>query len=192
MTEFTKQIEIDNYIKEMGLFLSENNLFMKVGVFDWININDRKDKIVSHIENNTNPFSDLSITFPTISLSVFANYESREQSIAKNLFLLDEIENSQKKFLKKDWRLIELESFYRNDGEIITYLIFDIKQKEYNPIKKELLTDKERKSAFKIKNMTVINKLSNDNLKNRYEKAYEIELKRFDEIGIYDIGGLND
>jgi hypothetical protein len=40
--------------------------------------------------------------------------------------------------------------------------------------------------------MAVINKLSNDNLKNRYDKAYEIELKRFDEIGIYDIGGLND
>lgn len=67
MTEFAKQIEIDNYIKEMGLFLSENNLFMKIGNYDWININDRKDKIISHIENNTNPFSDLSITFPTIS-----------------------------------------------------------------------------------------------------------------------------
>lgn len=192
MTEFTKQIEIDNYIKEMGLFLSENNLFMKVGDYDWININDRKDKIISHIENNTNPFSDLSITFPTISLSVFANYESREESIANNILLLDEIKNSQNKFLKKDWRLVELESFYRKDGEVINYLIFDIKEKEYNPIKKEFLTDKERKSAFKIKNMAVINKLSNDNLKNRYDKAYEIELKRFDEIGIYDVGGLND
>ena len=192
MTEFTKQIEIDNYIKEMGLFLSENNLFMKVGDYDWININDRKDKIISHIENNTSPFSDLSITFPTISLSVFANYENREESIANNILLLDEIKNSQNKFLKKDWRLVELESFYRKDGEVINYLIFDIKEKEYNPIKKEFLTDKERKSAFKIKNMAVINKLSNDNLKNRYDKAYEIELKRFDEIGIYDIGGLND
>ena len=192
MTEFTKQIEIDNYIKEMGLFLSENNLFMKVGDYDWININDRKDKIISHIENNTNPFSDLSITFPTISLSVFANYESREESIANNILLLDEIKNSQNKFLKKDWRLVELESFYRKDGEVINYLVFDIKQKEYNPIKKEFLTDKERKSAFKIKNMAVINKLSTDNLKNRYDKAYEIELKRFDEIGIYDVGGLND
>ena len=165
---------------------------MKVGDYDWININDRKDKIISHIENNTNPFSDLSITFPTISLSVFANYENREESIANNILLLDEIKNSQNKFLKKDWRLVELESFYRKDGEVINYLIFDIKEKEYNPIKKEFLTDKEIKSAFKIKNMTVINKLSNDNLKNRYDKAYEIELKRFDEIGIYDVGGLND
>ena len=106
--------------------------------------------------------------------------------------MLDEIKNSQNKFLKKDWRLIEWESFYRKDGEIITYLIYDIKQKDYNPIKKEFLTDKEIKSAFKIKNMSVINKLSNDNLKNRYDKAYEIELKRFDEIGIYNIGGLNE
>ena len=192
MAEFTKQKEIDNYINERGLFLSGNNLFMKVGEYDWININDRKDKIISHIENNTNPFSDLSITFPTISLSVFANYENREESISNNILLLDEIKNSQNKFLKKDLRLVELESFYRKDGEVINYLIFDIKEKEYNPIKKEFLTDKEIKSAFKIKNMTVINKLSNDNLKNRYDKAYEIELKRFDEIGIYDVGGLND
>jgi hypothetical protein len=151
MTEFAKQIEIDNYIKEMGLFLSENNLFMKIGNYDWININDRKDKIISHIENNTNPFSDLSITFPTISLSVFANYEGREESIANNILLLDEIKNSQNKFLKKDWRLVELESFYRKDGEVINYLIFDIKEKEYNPIKKEFLTYKERKSALKLK-----------------------------------------
>ena len=79
MAEFKKQKEIDNYINERGLFLSGNNLFMKVGEYDWININDRKDKIISHIENNTNPFSDLSITFPTISLSVFANYENREE-----------------------------------------------------------------------------------------------------------------
>lgn len=151
MTEFAKQIEIDNYIKEMGLFLSENNLFMKIGNYDWININDRKDKIISHIENNTNPFSDLSITFPTISLSVFANYEGREESIANNILLLDEIKNSQNKFLKKDWRLVELESFYRKDEEVINYLIFDIKEKEYNPIKKEFLTYKERKSALKLK-----------------------------------------
>ena len=151
MTEFAKQIEIDNYIKEMGLFLSENNLFMKIGNYDWININDRKDKIISHIENNTNPFSDLSITFPTISLSVFANYEGREESIANHILLLDEIKNSQNKFLKKDWRLVELESFYRKDGEVINYLIFDIKEKEYNLIKKEFLTDKERKSALKLK-----------------------------------------
>lgn len=34
MTEFAKQIQIDNYIKEMGLFLSENNLFMKIGNYD--------------------------------------------------------------------------------------------------------------------------------------------------------------
>lgn len=151
MTEFAKQIQIDNYIKEMGLFLSENNLFMKIGNYDWININDRKDKIISHIENNTNPFSDLSITFPTISLSVFANYKGREESIANNILLLDEIKNSQNKFLKKDWRLVELESFYRKDGEVINYLIFDIKEKEYNPIKKEFLTYKERKSALKLK-----------------------------------------
>lgn len=65
--------------------------------------------------------------------------------------LLDEIKNSQNKFLKKDWRLVELESFYRKDGEVINYLIFDIKEKEYNPIKKEFLTYKERKSALKLK-----------------------------------------
>lgn len=191
--EFKTQKEIDKYINERGLFLSENNLYMKVGVFDWININNRKDKIISHIENNTSPFSDLAVTFPSISLSVFKNYEDREQQIATNLLLLDEIEKSQKKFLnKKDWRLIKLNAVYRKDKEVIKYLIYDLKQKEYNPIKKELLTDREIKTAFEIKNISVINKLSNDNLKNRFDKAYEIELKRFDEIGIYDIGGLNE
>lgn len=187
---FTKQKEIDDYIKDNGLFLSEDKLYMKTGEFDWININDRRERIIQHIRNNTSPLTDLAVTFPSISLSVFSNYNNREESIANHLVLIDEIKKSQKKFLNnKDWRLIELKTPYRKSNDSIKYLIYDIVKKDYNPIKESFLSDKDLKSAFEVVNLSVIDKLINDKLINRYDKAYEIELKRFGEIGVYNQDG---
>lgn len=184
--EFKKQSDIDVFIKEKGLFLSDNKLYLKVDDFDWISINDKKDKVTDYITNKINPLSDATVKFPSISLSVFANYEQREEIIARQVLLLDEITKSQKKlFNNKNWRLIELETFYKIENEKIQYLIYDVAAKEYNPIKKSFLKDNEIKAAFKVKNIMVLNKLNTDNLTNKYEESYEIELKRFNDIGVF-------
>lgn len=185
--EFKKQNEIDKYICESGFFLSDDRLYLKTGVFEWKDINDRKNNVVEFLKKNINPLYDLEVIFPTIALSVFKNYENREAAINDNTALFEEITQSQKKFLNRsNWRLIELESVYRNENEAIKYLIYDISTKEYNPIKKSFLNDKDLKAAFKVKNIMVINRLNNDDLKNRFDKQYERELKKFDAIGVYN------
>lgn len=184
---FTKQKEIDDYIKDNGLFLSEDKLYMKTGDFDWISIDDRKERIIQHIKNNTSPLTDLAIIFPTISLSVFSNYANREESIATNVMLIEEITESQKKFLNnKDWRLVELKAPYRKNNESIKYIIYDISKKDYNPIKKSFLKDKDLKAAFEVDNIVIIERIIKDKLINQYDKAYDIELKKFNEIGVYN------
>lgn len=185
--EFKTQEQINQYINDRGLFLSDDKLFQKCGEYDWINIDSRKNRIISFIENNISPFSDnLTVTFPSIALSVFSNYENREESIAAHIELLEDIKESGKKlFNNKNWRLIKLEKHHKIENETIQYLIYDVSLKEYNPIKKQFLNDKDLKSAFEVKNIIVLNKLNNDNLKNRYESQYKNEVEKFDAIGVY-------
>ena len=105
----------------------------------------------------------------------------------ENTLLFDEIKQSQKKFLNnKDWRLIELKSNYKIENTPIKYLIYDIAAKDYNPIKKEFLNDKDLKAAYEVKNIMVINKLNNDNLINQFNEPYQKELERFNKIGVYN------
>lgn len=183
--EFKTQKSVDDYIKEHGFFTSSDKLFMKVSDIEWVCIDDRKERIISHIKNNTDPLTDLAVVFPTISLTTFANYEGREQSISSHIFLLEEIKDSKKFLNRKNWRLIRLEQALRIENTTIKYLIYDVDKRDYNIIKESFLNKTDMKSAYTIRNITKLVKLNKEDFTNKYKDAYEIELKRFEELGIY-------
>lgn len=192
MVEFNTQKEVDNYIKSLGVFLNKGQLCMKTDDDNYILINDKKPKIINYVENNTSPFSEINISFPTINLEIFDKYNSKEEKIETHKMIMDEIKDSSK-FLKKGWRLIHLKESYRDDSrKKISYLIYDYGNRTFNPIRDDFISKSEKKNAYDVVNITVIKNLQKEDFENHFKQAKEIEMKKWDEIPIYDVGELNE
>ncbi len=192
--EFKTQKQVDNYIESLGVFLSNDELHMKVGndINEHILINDKRKKIIDYVDKNTSPFVDLTVTFPSLDLKIFSDYKGREQTINQNKVLLDDIKSS-KKYLKNNWRLIHLEKpIFIEKRKRIKYLIYDIKEKQINYLKECFVEDKEKNNASSIPNIVWLKNLITENFENQYNQAYDIELKKWENIPIYDLGALND
>lgn len=112
--------------------------------------------------------------------------------VNQNKVLLHDIKSS-KKYLKNNWRLIHLNKpIFIENRKRIKYLIYDIKEKQINYLKDCFVEDKEKKNASSIPNIVRLKNLMTENLENQYADAYEIELKKWRNIPIYDLGALND
>ena len=189
--EFKTQKEVDDYIVSLGVFLNKGELCMKTNDGDYIIVDDKKAKIIDYVERNTSPLSEIKIVFPTINLDVFDDYTGREQNIEQYKKYLSQIKDS-KKFLKNGWRLIRLKKKTSVEKEYVEFLIYDYNSKSYNPIKDEFLDSKEKEKAYELPNISILNKLQKENFENQYKQAYKIEMGKWDDIPVYDVGGLNE
>lgn len=186
--DFTKQKQVDDYINSLGVFLDNDELYMKTGKEDFILIDSKKQRILDYVDKNTSPFVDLTVRFPVINLKIFTDYEKREKEIEKNSEIFNEIKDS-KKYAKKGWVLIGLgKSYPTQEFGRVKYLIYDYNNRDFNPIKDDFLEEKDIKNSYSISNIAKLKKINSDTFENQYKKAYEIEMKKWNEIPIYDIG----
>ena len=189
--EFKNQKQVDEYINNLGVFLNSEELCMKTDNNNYIVIDDKKNKIIDYVNKNTSPFSEVSVSFPIIDFKVFNDYNNREDKIIKHKIMIDEIQKS-KKFLKKGWRLIRLKKTHLDkSNKKIKYLFYDFKKKICNPIKEEFLDNKDLNNAYEVKNIVIIRNINKETFDNEFADAYQIELKKWEKIPIYDIGELN-
>lgn len=189
--EFKNQKQVDEYINNLGVFLNSGELCMKTDNNNYIVIDDKKNKIIDYVNKNTSPFSEVSVSFPIIDFKVFNDYNNREDKIIKHKIMIDEIQKS-KKFLKKGWRLIRLKKTHLDkSNKKIKYLFYDFKKKMCNPIKEEFLDSKDLNNAYEVKNIVIIRNINKETFDNEFADAYQIELKKWEKIPIYDIGELN-
>ena len=98
--EFKTQSEVNSYIHQLGVFLHDDKLYLKNAEDDYICINDKMEKLMDYIENNTSPLSEVTVTFPVIDFKIFDDYHNRNRTIEENALTIEELKES-KKFLKK-------------------------------------------------------------------------------------------
>lgn len=190
--EFRTQKQVDDYINSLGVFINQDELCMKTDSDNYIVIDDKKRKIINYVDKNTNVFSEVKVTFPIIDFKIFKDYHIREKTIAKHKQIVDEIKDS-KRFLKNGWRLIHLKkSYFDKSRDSIKYLIYDLKEKIYNPIKEDFLDDKDKKNAYEVSSIMILKNVDKETFENQYADAYKIEKKKWEKIPIYDIGELNE
>ena len=67
------------------------------------------------------------------------------------------------------------------------YIIFNIKENDWQAIKDSFIEDKEKENAMKITNILRLQRSFRDNLKNDYKMAFENQKKIWEQIPIYEL-----
>lgn len=186
--EFKTQTQVNSYIQQLGVFMHDNKLYLKNAEDNYICINNKRERLMDYIENNTSPLSEITVTFPIIDLKIFDDYNNRNRTIEENALTIEELKES-KKFLKKNWRLIKLNKPVLYENERIHYIIYDLKGKQYQPLRNAFIEPADIKKSYQMANIVRVKNLIHENFKNQYEQAYQTELKNWDRIPVNNAGG---
>lgn len=189
MIIFKNKKEIQDFIRDNGIFKNNDELCIKTGENEYKILNDvsingelisPEKRLMEFIRFNAYPFIDIDITFPIIDVSIFNKYAKRDDEIKEHRAIKVELNNA-KSVIKKNFKLIYFEKVKPSESHYSIYNTTNNTLSEYN---NNLLTDDEISKRNIFKNKLSFERIIRDNLINQHKQKYDEEMEKFKELNI--------